>query len=246
MTSILESVEWGKPALALLAQCNELDTELPAVMHIRHTERPNATPEDMERARRTGRSHILSTEKGKEAAYEFGTRLTLDRTYRFYHTPVDRTKETAEKIHEALLERGASSTFNGVMSSQTMGDRNKRLEYIIRDRILDGSYANPRPVLIKWVAGGYPPWEIEPSLMFAQRVSMETMNNLASAQSGMDVYVSHDMWIGMLLMHWFGIVPDEDNVKFLDGFILQLKPENMHVYTKDGKKETYYPYWWNF
>lgn len=246
MPSVLESVEWGKSALSLLSQCRQLDPDLPAVMHIRHTERPNATPEDVEQARKTGRSHILSTEKGKEAAYEFGTRLPIDRTYRFYHTSADRTKETAEKIHEALLERGANSSFYGLMSSHPQGDYTKRLTYIIRDRIIDGTYTNPRPVLIKWISGAYPPWEVEPSLTFSQRVLLEVLDNLATAQSGIDVYISHDVWVGMLLMHWFGIVPDEDNVKFLDGFILQLTPERMHVFTKDGKKETYYPYWWNF
>ena len=35
-------------------------------------------------------------------------------------------------------------------------------------------------------------------------------------------------------------------VDFLDGFIVQLYEETMVVYTKDERREVYYPYWWNF
>ena len=65
MSSILESVEWGKSALTLLAQCNKLDPNLPAVMHIRHTERPRIRLDSKDGDR------ILSTELGRNAAYEF-------------------------------------------------------------------------------------------------------------------------------------------------------------------------------
>jgi hypothetical protein len=34
--------------------------------------------------------------------------------------------------------------------------------------------------------------------------------------------------------------------EFLDGFFLQLVEERMHVCTKDGSWEVFYPYWWSF
>jgi hypothetical protein len=96
MSSILESVDWGKPALSLLSQCNDLDPDLPAVMHLRHTERllkELGTPDNFTQ---------VSTEQGKKAAYEFGTSLPNDRQYRFYHTYLERTKETAMEIKEGI------------------------------------------------------------------------------------------------------------------------------------------------
>jgi len=78
MSSILESVEWGKPALSLLSQSRELDPNLPAVMHIRHSERP-------EIASREERGANL-TESGKKAAHEFGSLLPRNRSYRLYHS----------------------------------------------------------------------------------------------------------------------------------------------------------------
>jgi hypothetical protein len=73
------------------------------------------------------------------------------------------------------------------------------------------------------------------------------MKNLTSAETNtFDIYVSHDTTCGAFLLHWFGIMLDERWIEFLDGFIMQLTEERLHVYTKDGKKEAYYPYWWNF
>jgi hypothetical protein len=54
MGSVIESVGWGKPALKLLSRCEKLDQNAPAVMHIRHTERPDATLESMGVPRRRG------------------------------------------------------------------------------------------------------------------------------------------------------------------------------------------------
>ena len=80
MPSILESIEWGEPALQLLAQCRNLDPDKPAVMHLRHTERPMTglgNPDEFKQ---------VSMEAGKKVAHEFGERLPSKRNYRFYYT----------------------------------------------------------------------------------------------------------------------------------------------------------------
>jgi hypothetical protein len=82
--------------------------------------------------------------------------------------------------------------------------------------------------------------------MFAQRAAMVMIKNLDGLGSqDFGIYVSHDIWVASFLFNWVGMLPHE-NCMFLDGFILQLAEERMHVYTKEGKKEAYYPYWWNF
>jgi len=245
MSSVLESVEWGKPALSLLSQCKQLDTDLPAVMHIRHTERPRATKESFEYARNERRSMLLSTEKGKQAAFEMGERLPDDRIYRVYHSPVVRATETAEKIHEGLLSQGVESQLKGVFF-RVHDNRAKRLEYLKRD-FLDAGAPNARPHFINLVSEHYPPWEIESGSLIARRHAHITMENLKSATpENFDIYVSHDTYCASFLFYWFGIMPDERWIEFLDGFIMQLAEERLHVYTKDGKKEAYYPYWWIF
>jgi len=86
MSSILESVVWGKQALSLLEQLEKLDPTKPAVMHIRHSAREQ----------KVHWHSTLSTE-GKQAAYEFGYESNSDNT-RIYHTIMERTKETANEI----------------------------------------------------------------------------------------------------------------------------------------------------
>jgi len=245
MTSILESVEWGKPALSLLSQSRQLNTNQPAIMHIRHTERPKTTQESLEHERKTGRSNVLSTKKGKQAAYEFGERLPDNRIYRVYHSPVDRALETAEKIHEGLLSQGTESQLKGGFLKMR-SDQIKQLYYHKRD-VLDVGALNVRPLFINYVSEKYPPWEIESASLIAKRHAVIMMDNLRSATpENFDIYVSHDTICALFLFYWFGIMSDERWIQFLDGFVMQLTEEQLHVYTKDGKSKAYYPYWWNF
>jgi broad specificity phosphatase PhoE len=245
MPSVLESVEWGKPALTLLSQCKQLNPNLPAVMHIRHTERPKSTQESYDLARKTGISTLLSTKKGKQAAFDFGEHLPSNRVYRVYHSPIERARETAEKIHEGLLSQGAESHLKGIFM-RVNNNQVKRRDYLQR-YVLDVGAPNARHYFINLVSEHFPPWEIESASLIAKRHASIMMENLKSATLGnFDIYVSHDTVCASFLFYWFGIIPDERWIQFLDGFIMQLTGEQLHVYTKDGRKEAYYPYWWNF
>jgi len=238
MARVLKSVSWGKPALSLLSQCKELDTSLPAAMHIRHSERPQIQS-------RVERGAIL-TITGKEAAFEFGVNLPKDRKYRLFHTQSERARETAEKIHEGLQTQGAKTHLDGVMSFSSHHNQEKFWDYLTRD-VLDQGAKTAEPFFINWVSDHYPPWEVESGRTFAQRAAVMTLNNLQAVDSNaLDIYVSHDLWIAAFLFYWAGIMPSSEWMKYLDGFILQLTDERIHVYSKEGKKEAYYPYWWNF
>lgn len=241
----LDSVEWGKPALSLLSKCRKLDIKLPAVMHIRHTERPRLSTEDLSDSRKLGRSTLLSTRKGKKAAFEFGERLPDNRTYRVYHSPIDRAKETAEMINEGILSQGVESRLKGVFM-RVNHDTASQYSYIQRD-IIDAGAPNSRPYFINYVSEHYPPWEMEPGSLIAKRHAAIMVENLKMATSdNFDIYVSHDTYIATFLLYWFGIMPDERYIQFLDGFIAQFNEEHSIVWTKDGRKKAYYPYWWDF
>ena len=104
-----------------------------------------------------------------------------------------------------------------------------------------------RPFFLSHVSGHYPPWEIEPLVSFAQRAASWNVGNLEAAESnGVDIYVSHDLWVAAFLLYWCGIMPDLGWIEFLEGFIVQLGEKRLRVYTKDQKVDVYYPYWWNF
>jgi len=241
MPSVLESVEWGKPALTLLSKCKQLDPNLPAVMHVRHTERPIEEPGSPDVHK------IISTEQGRQAAREFGASLPHSRSYRLYHTNIERTRETAVNICEGILANDGSSNVIGSVPLIPIVDRDRWFYYARREYEMGSEKPWLLNLFTKWISGHYPPWVRVPALDFSQRGAALTMKNLKSAKTNtFDIYVSHDMTCGVFLLYWFGIMPDERWIEFLDGFIMQIKEERMHVYTKDGKKESYYPYWWNF
>ena len=238
MPSVLESVEWGKSALALLTQCNELDPNLPAVMHIRHTERLTFQSEDG--------IQIPLTEIGEKAAYEFGYKLKKRRTYRFYHNYVDRTRDTAIQIHRGVLNDSGKSRIMDIIDLKFMLDEEKALYYFDMDTPEDRRLNRSHSFFFKWVGGRYPPKKLKPSLEFAQQGAAMMMKNLQYAGSDtMDIYVCHDVWVAAYLLHWFGITP-LDWVGFLDGFIVQFNDKKAIVYYGDERLEVTLPYWWDY
>ncbi|MGD2142578.1 MAG: histidine phosphatase family protein [Candidatus Bathyarchaeota archaeon] len=238
MVGVLESVKWGSPALNLLTHCQRLDAKLPAVMHIRHSERP--------RINNTDELHVHLNSRGREAAYEFGSRLTGSRRYRLYHSSFDRTRETAEEIARGVLDAGGKAELVGALKLKTILNR-ERYDYYIERDFLDGDTVfSAIDYFNKWTSGRYPPDEILPSIELS-RIGAKILNeNLGPWDpQSMAIYVSHDTWVAAFQYHWFGIAPNHNWINFLDGFIFQPCRAKMIIYNKEGKKDLHYPHWWN-
>ena len=249
MNSILGSVEWGKPAISLLKQLDNLDPSKPAVMHIRHSAREHKVYR-----------HSTLSEEGKDAAYEFGSKINSNNT-RLYYTTIDRTKETAYQIHKAILDKGLQSKMMDTVNVTLTIDiekHNKIMTKIMEEfqitrkitskDIIQFMNATSSPIktfVLRWVSGQYSPTYRKPSLEFVQLLTKIMDKNLKTVQSGgLDIYVSHDTWIATLLFHWFGIIP-EHWIRYLDGFIVQLDETKIHLYLPDEIRLVNYPYWWN-
>ncbi len=78
-----------------------------------------------------------------------------------------------------------------------------------------------------WLAGLVtPPGCILPSHEFARTVADYKLRTLASATPDtLEIYVSHDTYVGSIMFHWFGVPIHQDGVDFLDGFLLQLRDD---------------------
>jgi hypothetical protein len=235
MGSILESTLWGKTALRLLLQCNELDSQHPAIMHMRHTERIASF--------KGSDGNYASTSLGKEAAAEFGSTLPKHREYRLFHTYVDRTRETAEEIRHGIVGSGGRAELCGKISSNPTLDREAFLRWIQSRKWFpeDGSYNHT----CQWVAGLMPDKIQEPSMGFAQVVAEIMMSNLRGASlNAYHIYVSHDMWIQAMIFHWFGVPPQPGGLRFLDGFLMQPLDGGIRAWF-GGHCDLYdYPPWW--
>ncbi len=221
--------------MALLRHCEDLDADRPAVMHIRHTERHFIGD--------IGDGHnILSTAVGREAAREFGSSLSPDRRYRFFHSYYERARETALDVSEGISAAGGNSEVVSAMELASILDREGYESYV---KGYTDNEMSARSFFYRWVSGLIPSDVLVPSIEFAKKAAGILTGNLRKGSSdSFDVYVSHDTWVANFMFHWFGLQPPEDWYRFLDGFIVQLDDRGMDLYYRDRMIRVRYPHWW--
>jgi hypothetical protein len=236
--NILSLVDWGYCPISLLKSAEELLPGKPAIIHIRHTERPGMSGPNS--------NTLLSTSRGRQAAIEFGEGLPARRNYRVYHTVVDRSKQSADSIIEGINRIGDKAEIAGVFPFRTSYDPQAMDDYIDRvfKRCGDEDLAVAE-MMNRWLAGLAPQEIFRPSGEFARMIAEYTLLRLKTATpDNIDLYVTHDTWVGAILFHWFGLPIPLDGVRFLDGFILQPLDEEMAVWFRGKALRIEYPHWW--
>jgi len=223
----LKNTSWGKPALSLLKHMKSIDPDKPAILMLRHSER-NEITDDIE---------IPLNESGIQAAYEFGLLLPNHLKYHFYHSPIVRCKETAENIKKGIEENHGKTDFLEEMKSLTR-------VFIVGKKYFEYLSREGENFVYNWIAGHYPPWEVNTSLNVAKRTMFELYTFLERAKKN-DICIcsSHDLQVTAYLFHWAGILATESYIQFLDGFIMQVYNNKMVFYHKNGIKEVKLPYW---
>ena len=97
----------------------------------------------------------------------------------------------------------------------------------------------------RWLAGLSPPNVFRPSGEFARMIAEFIQARLrTAAPDGVDIYVTHDTWVGCSLFHWFGLPMPPDGIRFLDGFLLQPLDGEMAVWFRGKAMRIEYPHWW--
>ena len=246
MTQFLKSLNWSGPCLSLLEHMKSLDPEKPAILHIRHTERTSFAQEELVRQPDLYNPYaLISTDTGKHAAVDFGASLPTSRQHVLFHTPVDRTLETAESICQGIRNTGGKAVLAGKFADLPVLDQKARTELARRRVLRYGIDVFPDGGAILWICGHNPTSLQKPSLEFSQEIARTNMDNLRNAPSNaLHTYVSHDSWILTLMFHWFALLPDPDNVSFLGGFLMQLNTDGLQVWYRDKSRLYEYPYWW--
>jgi hypothetical protein len=183
------------------------------------------------------------TETGKQASYDFGTRLPQDKTYRLYHTERSRTINTAKQIHEALSDRGISSKIIGDVGRPEKYEFETLRHYFSIERE-HGSDHPVRSFFYHWIGGRISTESLLSVEDFGRWMSEICLDNLSSVrEDSVDLYVSHEIWVAAFLFSWLGYNP-VNWVNFIEGFLVQPYDDYLKYYTKDGSRITYYPYWW--
>jgi len=227
--SVLKSVDWGKPALSLLENLHDLEPDKPAVLHIRHTERPPYDPDISDQ--------LLCTIWGMKAAVEFGRGIPPERIVRLHSTKIKRTEQTAQSIGEGLVSRGIDPTYSERFDDLMILDSKNASTYLHENlKRSQGEIEASINFTNDWCAGLTPPAFCD-SKRFARFFADHTKASLEEAgPSGLDIYVTHDVWVGCLLWHWFGITTPSDGIGFLDGFLLQPREGAMTLWFRGEKR----------
>ncbi|MBC8552610.1 MAG: histidine phosphatase family protein [Candidatus Brocadiales bacterium] len=233
MSSVLETVEWGKSAIQFLNTSFKLiNNEKPAIVYLRHSQADYTNVE-------SPKDGVL-TELGIQTSKEFGSKLPSDFRYRIYHSKYPRAKITADQILQGLTDQNVESHIVGVQEGLIFVNRH---DATIK-KFFDIYGSN---FIAHWMSGRFDEHEIGSSLDLAKDSSKRVVRNLKDAEPGsIDLYVNHDITIIPMMFHWFGVYKKYRWVGNLDGFILQLYEDTMIYIDKEGEHKVGYPYWWNF
>ncbi len=227
---LLDFVSWGKPAIKFLSYLNNHKGGFPINVMLRHSAR-----EEQKKLVEIFKATL--TQQGKDAAFEFGKALTIDRNYRFFHSPIHRCEETAEYIKKGIQDNdGNTQLLGGVLSLlQIKSTKNKFIFYRDRDK---GDFMK------NWLNGVYPAEEIENTIDVAQRIVHDMMKNLKTIKPNtIDIYITHDSHLMILIYYLVGIQAIKGWPQYLDGLILQFKDGMLVIYYNGEILEVKYPNW---
>jgi len=230
----LKSVSWGKGANLLLdtLKNHDLLEDAPTIIMLRHSEREE--PEILEEIFKAP-----LTERGRKTAFEFGMNLPKKFEYRFFHSPVERCKNTALEIRKGISNSKQSNSFpiDSLESLFMVNCDFEKFKAYLRQ--------TNRKFMDYWIGNFYNPDEIETPLTVAKRMAMDITKIIKTQQkNSIDVFVSHDFQVILSQFYWSGDLTTSEWIEYLDGYIIQFLDDKMKFYSKMGTLEVNYPYWW--
>jgi len=230
----LKSVSWGKGANLLLdtLKNHDLLEDAPTIVMLRHSEREE--PEILEEIFKAP-----LTERGRKTAFEFGMNLPKKFEYRFFHSPVERCKNTALEIRKGISNSKQSNSFpiDSLESLFMVNCDFEKFKAYLRQ--------TNRKFMDYWIGNFYNPDEIETPLTVAKRMAMDITKIIKTQQkNSIDVFVSHDFQVILSQFYWSGDLTTSEWIEYLDGYIIQFLDDKMKFYSKMGTLEVNYPYWW--
>ncbi len=230
----LKSVSWGKGAIQLLntLKNHDLLEDAPTIIMLRHSEREE--PEILEEVFKAP-----LTERGRKTAFEFGMNLPKKFEYRFFHSPVERCKNTALEIRKGISNSKQTNSFP-IDSLESL--------FVVKcdfEKFKTFLKQTNRKFMDFWIGQFFNPDEMEPPLDVARRMANDITNILKTQQkNSIDVFVSHDFQVILSQFYWSGNLTTNEWIQYLDGYIIQFLDEKMIFYSKMGQFEVNYPYWW--
>ena len=80
---------------------------------------------------------------------------------------------------------------------------------------------------------------------YSQNAAKIIWNKLSgSPEKGIDIHITHDIFLVALRYGWFGFPPTEDWIPFLGGFAFFIHDNHLKVFDNNNFIEMEASYWW--
>ena len=193
------------------------------ILIIRHSERVSFDGIPIEQWNSVG-----ITERGKQAAFEFGRALIDEVGLESVYTEgwgLERCADTAAKIFEGA---SASGCRNCKFSKTSY------LESPIADH--DG-YMNLlksgkwNEILVEWLSSPSDGWPMKPYAAYSENILREVLKNSTPATNSAGIIVTHDLHIFPIITANFGLV--KLDLDFMDGILISKTDSDTRIFHRD-------------
>lgn len=231
-----EENTWTNQAKILIRGLDEFPPRSKITIILRHSQRyePKLVNESELKD-----ANMELTPLGEEFAIKFGENLPIERPIQLFHSPRSRCKVTAEKIVQGFTGIGGNGDYIGV-SNALYGIGINNQSYL--DEF--NSQENYQ-VILRYLAGIYSPDLWPPAQPFFHRSGVQIWSQLESiAESGINIFVTHDFHIMIFRFGWFALPPDERWVDYLGGFAFSIMEDHILLLDHGKFYKLNSPYWW--
>ncbi|MHA1147584.1 MAG: histidine phosphatase family protein [Promethearchaeota archaeon] len=208
--TIWREAGWTFQARNIIQGLNQFPLNAKIVLFIRHSHRKESN--NAKELKKLG-----LTSMGCEIAKIFGTLLPKERKIRLFHSPSPRCVETARKIQEGFQEIGGISENLGAVSP--LNDVKSSKGFIASQTLINPGFE----FIERWHDKYYSNMDIIPFSEYCINVHKKIMENSKSTEeSGLNIHITHDLFIIALRKGFFNLISDLKWVSFLGGFAISL------------------------
>jgi hypothetical protein len=191
---------------------------------LRHAERYPI--EKMERA-----FDALLTENGKKTAVKLGETISAHNPFTFYHSPVERCRQTAESMINGITVKNGKAELGGM-------DLILGAPYLKGDWKIIAEMATNQGqerFIRSWFNGEVSEEILYPLKESAKKQLSGLIKQLINSETNC-VNITHDWNIVLLKEYFFGIQHEQDGMPgYLDGMLAYVENENVNLFYKNKK-----------
>ncbi len=227
-----KEADWPSEARHIIEGLKKFPDNSKIILLLRHSQRNEPEEFDVD-------ADLNLTPQGRQIAKIFGKNLPKNKSICFFHSKADRCRDTAEEIFNGFKEIGGEAVLKGNLlplyrigiSVDFFMEENKKYDIL--------------KIFNRWSAGLYSPELWAPLIPYSQKAAELMWKNVENtAESVLDIHVTHDLHLLALRFGWFGIPPDKKWINYLGGFAFSFIEDKILLFNSNKLVRVEIPYWW--